>query len=135
MCLESLDRATSQSVPQNLEGRVEVPRSVLGLVTRRLLVMNFLEGEQITRLKERVKGLSAHKQAAAKQRILHRVADAYGQMILNRGLFQADPHAGNILVMKGASPFFATPPFHKAAGLEAPLWQVIAADRRCDSRP
>ena len=37
---------------------MEIPRSVRGLVTRRVLVMNYLNGEQITRLKSRVEGMS-----------------------------------------------------------------------------
>ena len=86
---------------QNLEKEVEIPRSVPGLVTRRLLVMNFLDGEQITRLKARVRGMSEAMRRRAQTLILHRVADAYGQMILGSGLFQADPHGGNIMVMKG----------------------------------
>ena len=35
-------------------------------------------------------------------RILSRVSEAYGRMMLYEGLFQADGHPGNILVMKGA---------------------------------
>ena len=42
----------------------------------------------------------ATKQLAAK-RILGRVSEAYGRMLLLDGLFQADGHPGNILVMKG----------------------------------
>ena len=80
---------------------MEIPRSVPGLVTDRLLVMNYLDGEQITRLKSRVQGMSPAMQKKARQRILHRIADAYGQMIIGSGLFQADPHPGNIMVMKG----------------------------------
>ena len=63
--------------------------------------MSYVPGEQITRLKDRVQGMSDSMQRRARQRILHRIADAYGQMILDSGLFQADPHAGNILIMKG----------------------------------
>ena len=37
------------------------------------------------------------------QRILSRVSEAYGRMMLYEGLFQADGHPGNILVMKGDS--------------------------------
>lgn len=43
---------------------------------------------------------AATKQMAAK-RILSRVSEAYGRMLLLDGLFQADGHPGNILVMKG----------------------------------
>ncbi len=86
---------------QGLRKQVEIPRSVPGLVTDRLLVMNYLDGEQITRLKSRVQGMSPSVQRKARQRILHRIADAYGEMIIGSGLFQADPHPGNIMVMKG----------------------------------
>lgn len=86
---------------QSLRGEVEVPKSVSGLVTRRLLVMSFIDGEQITRLKSRVAGLSPAVRKKAQTKILHRVVDAYGMMILRSGLFQADPHPGNILIMRG----------------------------------
>jgi ABC1 atypical kinase-like domain len=33
--------------------------------------------------------------------VLTRASEAYGRMILETGLFQADGHPGNILVMKG----------------------------------
>ena len=36
---------------QSMTNTVAVPQSIPGLVTKRLLVMTFLEGEQITRLK------------------------------------------------------------------------------------
>ena len=38
--------------------------------------------------------------------IMERVAEAFGVMILGSGLFQADAHPGNILVLPGAP----TPP-------------------------
>ena len=42
------------------------------------------------------------KKKAASHRIMERVAEAFGVMMLDTGLFQADAHPGNILVMKGA---------------------------------
>ena len=57
---------------------------------------------QITRLRERVEGLSAMKRKAAAALIMRRVSEAYGEMMLSEGLFQADAHPGNILVMPGA---------------------------------
>ncbi|KAK9826471.1 hypothetical protein WJX81_002686 [Elliptochloris bilobata] len=86
---------------RGLRRTVEIPRSVPGLVTERLLVMTFLGGEQITRLKQHVAGLSALKRKAAAKLILQRVSEAYGEMMLTEGLFQADAHPGNILVMPG----------------------------------
>ena len=44
---------------QSLARTVEVPRSVPGLATQRLLVMSFVEGDQITRLEHRTRDLSA----------------------------------------------------------------------------
>lgn len=80
---------------------VEIPRSVPGLVTPRLLVMNYVPGTQIMRLKGSLQSLSPWQRDIAKQRILRRVTDAYGHMLLVNGLFQADAHPGNILVQPG----------------------------------
>jgi len=91
---------------QELEREVEIPRSVPGLVTRRVLVMNYLQGEQITRLKSRVEGMSPRVRRIAQTRMLHRIADAYGMMIIKSGLFQADAHPGNLLVLAGKPHFF-----------------------------
>ena len=53
-----------------------------------------LAGVQITRLKQHVAGLSALKRKAAAKLILQRVSEAYGEMMLTEGLFQADAHPG-----------------------------------------
>eukprot|EP00887_Chlorella_sp_A99_P006757 scaffold3.g6757.t1 len=97
---------------QKLNHRIEVPRSVPGMVTDRLLVMNFLEGVPITRLERHTqnsarpapaplrRSLSEATRRLAARRILSRVSEAYGRMLLLDGLFQADGHPGNILVMR-----------------------------------
>jgi len=54
-------------------------------------VMEFVEGIPLTDLASRVQGLSEAKKAAAKKRILSRVSEAYGMMILKEGLFQVRP--------------------------------------------
>jgi len=64
--------------------------------------LNRRRPRQITRLRERVAGLSAFQRKAAAARIMTRVSEAYGEMMLTEGLFQADAHPGNILVMPGA---------------------------------
>lgn len=53
--------------------------------------MEFVEGIPLTDLASRVQGLSEAKKAAAKERILSRVSEAYGTMILKEGLFQVSP--------------------------------------------
>jgi predicted unusual protein kinase regulating ubiquinone biosynthesis (AarF/ABC1/UbiB family) len=92
------------AVARQFEGlgkRIRVPRSVPGMVTPRLLVMSFLDGIPLTRLKDRIDGLNEATRRLAARRILSRVSEAYGRMVLLDGLFQADGHPGNILVMKG----------------------------------
>lgn len=86
-----------------LDHKIKVPRSVPSMVTSRLLVMDFLDGIPITRMKDnpRFQNLSQATKKLAAQRILSRVSEAYGRMLLLDGLFQADGHPGNILVMKG----------------------------------
>ncbi|KAF5841271.1 ABC1/COQ8 ser/thr kinase [Dunaliella salina] len=84
-----------------IQDRVVVPRSVPGLVTPRLLVMEFMEGIPLTDLGSHTQGLSEAKKRAAKKRILSRLSEAYGMMMLKEGLFQADGHPGNILVGRG----------------------------------
>ena len=44
-------------------------------------------------------GLSALKRKAAAKLILQRVSEAYGEMMLTEGLFQADAHPGCVLAM------------------------------------
>lgn len=93
------------SVAQSLRkisNRVVVPRSIPGLVTPRVLVMHYMEGVPLRELGSKTKNLSARKKQAAKQIILSRISEAYGRMILEHGLFQADGHPGNILVQEGA---------------------------------
>lgn len=87
---------------QKISSRVVVPRSIPGLVTNRVLVMHFMEGVPLRELGSRTKNLSERKKRIAKEMILSRISEAYGRMILEDGLFQADGHPGNILVQEGA---------------------------------
>ena len=50
--------------------------------------MQFLEGIPLLDAGKHISGLSRVKREAAKRRILHRVSEAYGRMILSEGLFQ-----------------------------------------------
>ncbi|KXZ54564.1 hypothetical protein GPECTOR_4g629 [Gonium pectorale] len=84
-----------------LSRRLAIPRSVGGLVTRRALVMSFVEGVPLLEASSRVSQLSPLARQAAKRLILQRVSEAYGRMIFGEGLFQADGHPGNILIGRG----------------------------------
>lgn len=85
----------------DLKDELTVPRSVPGLVTRRVLAMGFVDGDQISRLGGRASRLPASARRAAAKKILSRLSRGYGAMILREGLFQADSHPGNILVRRG----------------------------------
>jgi predicted unusual protein kinase regulating ubiquinone biosynthesis (AarF/ABC1/UbiB family) len=75
------------------EPRIVVPEVVTALVTRRVLVLEYVEGTRIDRLQDRLASgeLDLH-------RLLEIVVDAYIRMMLEDGAFHADPHAGNLLV-------------------------------------
>ncbi|KAL6766353.1 AKC2 [Auxenochlorella protothecoides x Auxenochlorella symbiontica] len=88
---------------KHLGHKIKVPHSIPGLVTDRMIVMEFLDGIPITRLAAHTSSLSASTRRLAAGRVLDRVSEAYGRMILLDGLFQADCHPGNILVMKGGT--------------------------------
>jgi predicted unusual protein kinase regulating ubiquinone biosynthesis (AarF/ABC1/UbiB family) len=75
------------------EPRIVVPEVVAELVTRRVLVLQYVEGTRIDRLQERIASgeIDLH-------RLIETVVDAYIRMMLEDGVFHADPHAGNLLV-------------------------------------
>ena len=75
------------------EPRVVVPEVVTELVTRRVLVLEYVEGTRIDRLHERLASGELNL-----QRLVETVVDAYIKMMLEDGVFHADPHAGNLLV-------------------------------------
>lgn len=71
---------------------VRVPLPVEGLVTPRLLVMEYLDGVPLSRLEGRVAGRRAMRRVG--RAIMKRMGEAYGEMILGEGYWQADPHPG-----------------------------------------
>jgi predicted unusual protein kinase regulating ubiquinone biosynthesis (AarF/ABC1/UbiB family) len=75
------------------EARVVVPEVITELVTRRVLVLEYVEGTRIDRLQERI--ASGELDLG---RVIETVVDAYIKMMLEDGVFHADPHAGNLLV-------------------------------------
>lgn len=89
---KSLQRSVSEVV---------VPRSIFS--TKRLLIMTFLEGQNLGRTKEfRDKAFHGNIMSKLlKQRyavkILDILAKAWGEQIFNLNMFNADPHPGKIL--------------------------------------
>ncbi|XP_023635247.1 uncharacterized aarF domain-containing protein kinase 1 isoform X1 [Capsella rubella] len=90
----------------NRKSPVLVPRVLPNLVTRKVLVMDYINGIPILSLGDEMakRGINPRGKLAeaAKLNILNSLSQAYGQMILKSGFFHADPHPGNILICKGS---------------------------------
>lgn len=86
------------------ESPVVIPRPVPGLVSRRVLVMDYLHGVPLSRaaeemLKKGIKPGSPESQLFGR-RLLKSLTEVFGRCILETGFFHADPHAGNIFVLE-----------------------------------
>ena len=76
---------------------VIVPKAVPELCTEKVLVSEFIDGEKLT---TKLDALMAEKQHEVVSDLLGKLLDCYVQQVLIAGVFQADPHPGNILVTK-----------------------------------
>jgi ubiquinone biosynthesis protein len=82
------------------EGPIQAPRVVKELSTRRVLVTAFMRGQKITHVLDELASARATGRAEAQEEIsvlLARVLEAYTRQALDLGVFQADPHPGNLL--------------------------------------
>ena len=81
----------------NFAGRedIVVPKIYWEYTTRRVLVMEYMEGTKITDLPglERI-GVDKHQVAQL-------VTDAYCEQLYLHGMFHADPHPGNLFIQRG----------------------------------
>jgi len=85
------------------ESPIVLPRPVPGLVSRRVLVMDYLEGVPLSRaaeemLKRGIKPDSPEAQLFGRK-LLKSLTEVFGRCILETGFFHADPHPGNIFVL------------------------------------
>ncbi|CAB9507243.1 protein kinase UbiB [Seminavis robusta] len=80
-----------------------MPLPVEGLVTKRVLVMDYLEGTPLTRATEKMKekGIKPDSPEAKlfATRLLNALTTVFGRNILEAGYFHADPHPGNIFIL------------------------------------
>jgi ubiquinone biosynthesis protein len=80
---------------------ISVPSVVSELSTSRILVTSFRPGVKLTNALDRMAEAREQGDASGQERItetLSRVLEAYARQVLQAGLFQADPHPGNLLV-------------------------------------
>ena len=74
-----------------------VPKTVPALCSKRVLVMDYLKGEPLSRLAERLpEGTDPGPVGKA---LLAALTDAFGRCIFTTGFFHADPHPGNLFVL------------------------------------
>jgi len=86
------------------DSQVVVPRPVDELCSERVLTATFIHGKKITDALDELLVVRERDGGGAQARIdeiLGRLVSAYAKQILTGGVFQADPHPGNLLVTAG----------------------------------
>ncbi|MDB4973314.1 MAG: transporter [Myxococcaceae bacterium] len=79
---------------------IHVPAVVSELSTSRMLVTVFMQGEKITNVLDRLQTARDSGEPEAQRKLsdlLSHVLEAYARQVLEVGVFQADPHPGNLL--------------------------------------
>jgi predicted unusual protein kinase regulating ubiquinone biosynthesis (AarF/ABC1/UbiB family) len=83
-------------IAEELKGEnVVVPRVYVGLTTHRVLVMSYHAGVKISQVDE------LRSMGVDPQRLARRVSRLFIKMVLDKPIFHADPHPGNISVEPG----------------------------------
>ena len=82
----------TRRVAANLAGLpgIVVPGVIDGMVTKKVLVTSFIDGKRL---------FGGTHSSDARPALAETITAAYGHQILVDGLFQADPHPGNILIL------------------------------------
>lgn len=84
---------------------VIVPLPIPGLCSRRVIVMEFVDGVALSKLAQEMakKGIKpgSPESILFGKKLLGALTDAYSNMIFGSGIIHGDPHPGNIFVMKG----------------------------------
>lgn len=80
-----------------INSNVIVPKTFDGICTEKVLVSEFIEGVKLT---DRLNELSEQGHKEIVNDLLGQLLSCYIQQVLHAGIFQADPHPGNILVTK-----------------------------------
>lgn len=74
--------------------KVAIPRPISSLCTRRVLVMTHLAGQDLSRPESLAPWDAEQRREAAEL-----ITTVYMQMLFHHGLFHADPHPGNLMLM------------------------------------
>jgi ubiquinone biosynthesis protein len=77
--------------------RLRIPKPYPKLSSSRILTMERLEGDNLNQKAQAGVALDAEQQES----LPRQVAELYMEMIFSKGLYHADPHPGNVLIMPG----------------------------------
>lgn len=87
-----------------VESPIVIPRPVPGLISKRVLVMDYLKGVPLARAADEMlkKGIDPDSPEAQLfgRKLLRALTEVFGRCILETGFFHADPHPGNIFVLE-----------------------------------
>ena len=87
---------------------LKVPLPIKGLASTRVMVMEYIKGTPLSKLKEEMekRGLDANSPESKLlgRRLLKALTEAYARMIFGSGFVHGDPHPGNIFIMEGGAP-------------------------------
>jgi len=75
---------------------VRIPKAYPQLSSSRVLTMEFISGLPVSQLAE---GASPRVDEATRQRLAKLAAEVYVEMVFVHGVYHADPHPGNVLVV------------------------------------
>jgi predicted unusual protein kinase regulating ubiquinone biosynthesis (AarF/ABC1/UbiB family) len=76
-----------------MDSRVRAPHAIDSFVTRRVLVMEWVEGDKVDQLQDRFR-----RGELDFRQIMETLSETYIRMMLVDGFLHADPHPGNILI-------------------------------------
>lgn len=92
-----------ETIKRNLEKNnfrhIVCPTAYLNLCTKRLIVMQRLDGIRFTQVLCPNASEDLLARIPEMVRSIHSLLQAYGQMLFVDGIFHADPHAGNLLLL------------------------------------
>eukprot|EP00984_Skeletonema_dohrnii_P018175 scaffold8418_cov102-Skeletonema_dohrnii-CCMP3373.AAC.2 len=94
---------TTNENGEKRESPIVTPRSIPALVSKRVLVMEFLKGVPLSRASDEMKrkGIAADDVEVKlfARKLLKSLTTAFGWSILESGFFHADAHPGNIFIL------------------------------------
>ncbi|KAG7368184.1 ABC1 family-domain containing protein [Nitzschia inconspicua] len=89
---------------ESTEPPLVLPRPIPGLVSKRVLVMDYLKGVPLSRAREEMakRGIDPDSPESKLfgRKLLKALTYGFGRTILETGFFHADPHPGNVFVLE-----------------------------------